>query len=504
MAYFGTGYSSPRRGADRQLFPGLFGAALLAAPAIATGILLGPLAALATPFALALLVAALRDYRVAVSITLFLLPIAPTRLIPREMIGMSGVYLVYGSLLLSLSSLLLTRALHPGRLRFPSWPRSFLLYLAVFVGSALHGALYTESTPEYFVALGVVTSTSVGTYLQVTLFNSGIVLGVAFVLSIALCNARRPAAYLVPLFASALCIAFAVFYLALASGGSLRDLASQESREYLSDIGLHANELGLMLNTALALALFSFVQARGVALRTALGAASAVLGVAVLLTFSRGTWLGSLAIIVYLLYVRRNGVLFVAALLVLPVAALLMPQSVAERATHEMGSKDVDALSSGRVDEIWQPLLPEILHSPLLGSGAGSVLWSDAARQHKILPVGHPHSAYLGALLDLGVLGTIAILLFFRHMWGLFRQLGARAAQPLWSGFFQGAAACILLLFVQGLTDDSFLPGRTQAYLWIGYGIGVGMAARLKARAPSGRQVPAGVPAAATPKATRP
>jgi O-antigen ligase len=491
MNHLRTGGSSRRVAGDGQGFFAVLAAAGLALPAIAAGVLVGPFAAFATPFALALVVAALRDYRVAAWLTVFLLPVAPTQLVPHQMLGVSGVYLVYGSLLLSISSLLLTRALRPGRLVFPAWPRSFLLYLAVFIASGLHGALYTESTPDYFVVLDVIKSASVGTYLQVTLINPAVVLGAAFVLSVAICNARRPAMYLVPVFAPALVFAFAVFYLALTSGSALKDLASQESRQYLSDIGLHANELGLLLNTAWALALFSFSQARGFTLKAALGATSVVLGLAVLLTFSRGAWLGSLAVVAYLLYVRRNVVLFVAALLVLPAAALLMPQSVAERATHEMGSKDVDALSSGRVDEIWQPLLPEILHSPLLGSGAGSVLWSEAARQHKILPVGHPHSAYLGALLDLGVLGTIAILLFFRHMWRLFRQLGAAAPDRLWRGFFHGAAACVLLLFVQGMTDDSFLPGRTQAFLWIGYGAAVGFAARLKAREGSARSAPA-------------
>ncbi|MFL6671708.1 MAG: O-antigen ligase family protein [Massilia sp.] len=490
MKVFRTGHSYHSRG-DRQPLLGLFAAAGLAALVIATGQLFGPFAAFAAPFALALLVAALRDYRVATWITVFVLPIGPTSLVPREMLGVSPIYLVHGALLLSFSSLLLTRALRPGRLVFPSWPRSFLVYLAVFVLSGLHGAMYTDQTPDYFVALNVVTSASVGVYLQVTLLNSAVALGAAYVLSIAMCNARRPLMYLIPIFASALIFAFAVFYFALASGGSLNDLASQESREYLSRTGLHANELGLLLNTAWALALFSLFQAPGFATRAALGAVAAVLGLAVLLTFSRGAWLGSLAVIAYLLYVRRNLVLLAAALLVLPVAALLMPASVAERATHEIGSKDVDALSSGRVDEIWKPLLPEILNSPLLGSGAGSVLWSEAAKQHKILPVGHPHSAYLGALLDLGVLGTIAVLLFFRHMWRLFRQLGVSAPERLWRGFFNGAAACILLLFVQGLTDDSFLPGRTQAYLWLGYGAAVGFASRLKARERSTHRAPA-------------
>jgi O-antigen ligase len=487
-----AGRSTPR--IDRQSFLVLFIVLGLTAMAIVAGELFGPLAAVATPFAIALLVAALRDYRLSTWLTIFILPIGPTNVISRDMLGLSPIYLVYAMLMVTFSSLLLTSALHPGRLVFPSWPRMFWLYLALFVGASIHGAFYIESIPDYFVALNVVTSNSVRDYLLVTLINPSLALAVAFVVSIAIRSARRPAMYLIPVFASAMLYAFVVFYFAITSGGSLNDLASQESRAYLSGTGMHANELGLLLNTALALALFSFSNVRRFALRVSLGIVVAIFALAVLLTFSRGSWLGTLAVIGYLLYVRRNFALFAVALLVLPIAVMLMPASVAERATHEMGGNDVDALSSGRVDEIWKPLLPEVLKNPLLGGGTASVMWSEPARQQSMLPVGHPHSAYLGALLDLGVIGAAVILLFFRHMWRLFRRVAAHVGDRLWQGVFHGAAACILLMFVQGMTDDSFLPSRTQPYVWISYGAALGFASRMKARA---RAVPAMAPAMA-------
>jgi O-antigen ligase len=486
---------SPRT--DRPPVVVFFAVLAVTALSVVAGELFGPLAAVATPFAIALLVAALRDYRVAIWLTVFMLPIAPTNLIPKDKIGVSPVYIVYALVLVTISSLLLTGALRPGRLVIPRWPRMFWLYVLLFVGAAIHGAFYLESIPDYFVALNVITSNSLRDYLQVTVLTPSLALVTAFLLSVAIRSANRPALYLVPVFASATVYALVVFWFAVTSGSSLNDLASQDSRQYLSGTGMHANELGLLLNTAMSLALFSFATVRRLALRLTLGILAGVLGLAVLLTFSRGAWLGTLAVVGYLLFVRRNFILFGIALLLLPVAAMLMPESVAERATHEMGSNNVDAVSSGRVDDIWLPLLPEIAKHPLVGGGTGSIMWSDAAKEQNILPVGHPHSAYLGALLDLGVIGTVIILLFFRHMWRQYRRLSNQVEDRFWHGFFNGAAACILLLFVQGMTDDSFLPGRTQPYMWICYGVAIGFGARLKAREHSRARVPATAPAAA-------
>jgi hypothetical protein len=458
-------------------------AVALALLVVAVDDVAGPLVAVAMPAGAAILLASLRDYRAATCLAIFMLPVAPTSLIPHSITGIAGANLLNVVLLIAASSLLLTYALRRGRLALPRWPAPFFLYLAVFIAAAAHGAFSVDGIPDYFVTLHVIDATSVRYYLQITLINPAAGLAAAAVLSIALRNATRPRLYLIPLFAAAVVLACAVFTFAATSSGSLDELASQESRRYLSGTGLHANELGLMLNTAWALSLFCCINAERLALRIALGVVSALLLAGVALTFSRGAYLGTLAVFGYLLYLQRRFLSFALALLVLPVAMLLMPQSVTERATHDADSKDVDSLSSGRVDEIWRPLLPEILKSPLVGSGTGSIMWSEAAKEHKILPVGHPHSAYLGALLDLGVLGTVVVLLFFRHMWRLFNRLGARLPDRLWAGFFHGAAACVLLVFVQGATDDSFLPGRTQSFLWLAYGAAIGFAARLKSRA---------------------
>lgn len=448
---------------------------------LGAAIAFGPYLTMAVPLVVALSASALRDYRVAACIVAFMLPIAPTYLVSHDIVGISGANLMYLLVLIASSALLASCAHHRARFALPLWPRAFWLYLGVFVAAAVHGAISSGDIPDYFVLLNVVSSTDVKTYFQDTLINPAVALGAAGVLSVAVRNARRPSLYLVPLFCSATVFACAVLAVAATSGSSLNDLARQESREYLSGTGLHANELGLLLNTAWALALFTCVEVKRVSTRLAFSGVAGLMAVGVALTFSRGAYLGFLISIVYLLLVKRKFFLIVCAALSIPLVALILPESVTHRATHEVHSNDVDALSSGRIDEIWKPLLPEVIKSPLLGGGIGSILWSEAARQRKILPVGHPHSAYLGALLYVGVIGMSVVLGFFAHMWRLFTRLGVEARQPLWRGFFNGAAACVMVLLVQGATDDSFLPGRTQSFLWLAYGIAIGFQSRLNA-----------------------
>jgi O-antigen ligase len=242
---------------------------------------------------------------------------------------------------------------------------------------------------------------------------------------------------------------------------------------------MHANELGLMFNMAFALTLFCFFSIKGGLRKWLLGIAGMVLLVAITLTFSRGAYLGFLVTALYFLYTQKKIRVMLPGLVLLPATILLMPQAVLDRATTGAQDRNIDTISAGRYDGIWRPLLPEVQDSPVIGNGLSSILWSKAAQRGAILRVGHPHSAYLGVLLDMGVLGAVVIVLLFWHMRRLFHVLAMQCADPIWRGFFRGAVACILLLLVQGLTDDRFTPTFPQTFLWLAYGIALGLAARM-------------------------
>jgi O-antigen ligase len=245
---------------------------------------------------------------------------------------------------------------------------------------------------------------------------------------------------------------------------------------------------------ALAITLFVFAGATGWRSKIVLGCCVLIQAGAVFLTFSRGAYIGSVTIIVYFLITQKGKPWTRLALLgVLAGAILVMPGSILQRTTNQSANQDIDELSSGRVDEIWLPLIPSVLESPLIGRGHGSILWSEAAKRKEILPVGQPHSAYLAALLDTGIVGTAIILAFLAHAWHTFWKLRVMAKSKMLASFFQGASACIPLLLIQGITDDAFMPRYTQAFLWIAYGAALGLLSRSAVKrsvnhhAPSGR-----------------
>lgn len=436
--------------------------------------------AAALPLAAALATYALCNYQAALWLSAFVLPLASTYLLPSKMLGISGFSPMNIIVALPLLALLLHLLLHRKKLHIPPWPPMFFLFVFLFLAGGIHGAFYATSIPSYFLELNVTTASSVPAYLLEALLKPLEMLGIVYMLSIGVRNAVKPELFLVPVFLSAACIAGAILYVAASSPLPLAELSSQQNRNYLSGIGMHANELGLLLNMATALVLACLAGCRGRMLKIALGILSAVLACAVVLTFSRGAYLGLFSVIIFSLVVQRR--LNIAGVLIFLViaGAAFNPSPVSERAAQGIESSDPDAISSGRLKEIWLPLLPEIRNSPLIGHGLSSILWSQAARERQILPVGHPHSAFLGAVLDVGVLGSMLIGLFFVHMWRLFRGLGKHANAPLWRSFFSGAMACILLLLVQGVTDDSFLPTRTQPFLWLAYGYAVALYARQK------------------------
>ena len=91
-----------------------------------------------------------------------------------------------------------------------------------------------------------------------------------------------------------------------------------------------------------------------------------------------------------------------------------------------------------------------------------------------MLPVDHPHSAYLAVLLDLGLVGIAVVGAFFWSAWRIFRRLSQDDADSQWRGVFEGGLVALMCLFIQGLTGDHFVPTYSQAALWVCYGLALG------------------------------
>jgi O-antigen ligase len=203
-----------------------------------------------------------------------------------------------------------------------------------------------------------------------------------------------------------------------------------------------------------------------------------LLVIALVFTFSRGAFVGFLLVNGLFLLWRFNAKTAALALLVGVALVLMLPEQVFERMSTGFG-EDANAVSAGRIDGIWLPLLPELWRSPIWGNGLGSVMWSDAMHNGFMLEVTHPHNAYLEALLDVGALGLAVLLAYYAHVWKNLRALGSNAVlSPELRGFYQGAAAGLLMLLVTGFVGSSLAPLPEQAFLWMAIGIMYGQLAR--------------------------
>jgi hypothetical protein len=441
----------------------------------------GFLAALLAIF-LVFVAATLFNFRIGVLAAMVLLPLSVTRLVPREILGIKGLNPLNGVLAMTTLAVILLCAFFPKKLLIPRWGKMTWMYIGLITVWGLYGATHVANIPPIYEALKIISFDSAGGYLRDVLLKPLIILMISYMLGLAVANAHRPEKYLVPLFATSVVLPSVVVGSIVFGGVTLSMLAAPNSRGFLSFLGVHANELGLMFNMSFALALFSTFSVISRTARLSLIAVAAFLAAAVVLTFSRGAFLGILAVCAYLLIKQRRFTVIACAVLVLPFLALLIPDAVIERATTGVATGDITAISAGRVGSIWLPLLPEFFDHPIFGQGLSSVLWSTAARRGTMLAVGHPHSAYLGMVLDFGLLGVPFIIGFFVYLWRYFRDLAVTMKGTVWEGYFQGASACVLLLAVQGVTDDRVTPTLAQVFLWLSFGIGIGLRARLASK----------------------
>jgi O-antigen ligase len=142
-----------------------------------------------------------------------------------------------------------------------------------------------------------------------------------------------------------------------------------------------------------------------------------------------------------------------------------------------------DAVSAGRIEGIWLPLLPEVLKSPFWGNGLGSTMWSSPMLSGVLDPTGHPHNAYLEGLLDMGIIGLGLLIAYYVDVWRRLRALGSDASlHPEMRGLFQGGAAALAVFLAAGMVGSTLRPSPEAAYLWIAIGLMYGLSSRRLAR----------------------
>jgi O-antigen ligase len=418
----------------------------------------------------------LRDFRIGVVLLIVLLPISRSTVFPHEMLGITGLNPLNLLLLATLAAYLL-QALPDGSFRRFVPGRLLWLYIVPIVVAGVLGSRHVGEIPPSLMNKLIEFSNATG-YLRDVVVKPLSTVVFALLVAAAVARSERPEKFLTPMLVSTWVMVALVCVYVLDSGISLTELASSVSREFLSPLGMHANELGRLYAFAYALLLFTWVETKGAWPRFALLASMGLVVVALMLTFSRGAFLAFALINALFLLWRRDAKTAILFGVVAACGLLLMPEAVYDRISTGFGQDaagGTDTISAGRIDHIWLPLLPEIPGSPIWGHGLSSILWSAPMRKGpgwEILAVGHPHNAYLQALLDMGVVGLVLLSAYFIHVWKGFRALSADPAlKPALRGFFLGAAAGLASLLVSYMTDSSLTPGPEQAFLWLAIGM---------------------------------
>jgi O-antigen ligase len=264
-----------------------------------------------------------------------------------------------------------------------------------------------------------------------------------------------------------------------------------------------AGYLGLIIPVALGMALtLAIFRDRGVDRRerlwelavTGLAAGTLVaLLAALLMSWSRGAWLGVGAALVVTVVVqsRRAFVVSAVAAFLLTFVLLLssinvIPEAIAERfsgigdyfGVFDVRGVKVDDANYAIVERMahWQAAMEMFVDHPALGVGFGNyeVVYPAYALPRWSDPLGHAHNYYLNVAAEAGLVGLVTYL----FLWGAALWQGWRAVRTLHGAsrsLAAGLLGMIIALSIHNAFDNLFVHGMA-----VQVGIGLGILAALR------------------------
>nr|WP_316643910.1 O-antigen ligase family protein [uncultured Roseateles sp.] len=433
--------------------------------------LFGGIPALLLTLPLIAVLAVFFDYRVGVVLLAFLLPWASSPVLPQAQ-GFNVINYLTFATLVSFGVPALFR-----KKELVGIPRPLIAYYLVplTVGVILAWPHLAEAVRNYS------GTDSASAYEGLQFIKSRYLKPMAFIifaclLANALRDSRKPERFLTSFLISSLLPALGVFFLIALYRVSLGDLQAQ--RNFLAPIGMHANEMAIMLAFSVGPILFMLGEFKSIVGRFLSTITLLMIVGALLLTFSRGGFIALVVIYaIYMIQSRRVTTLFVSVAVLLA-SLLFAPDAIKQRlltgvesgaVSNAVGNSN-DQLTAGRVVG-WQKLAPEVLKSPLWGRGLGSTAWSDFVKSGQYRAT-HPHNMYLAMLMDLGFLGFAALMFWYYKIIHAQRALSRRETlSPLMRRFMSGSAASLIGVLVLCVTNGDFAPKPEQTFFWFSVGV---------------------------------
>jgi O-antigen ligase len=219
-----------------------------------------------------------------------------------------------------------------------------------------------------------------------------------------------------------------------------------------------ANHLALMLGRA-----WPFLIAAALSGRQWVWLPAGLVGLALILTFSTGGWLGALAgtLVVFAAMGRRRLALRVGAI---AVGVLVLTSGLAIAGVLPERLNPLRQTGGFRVD-LWLSSLEMVRDHPILGIGLDNFAYVYQAylREGAVAEpnLSHPHNWLLHMWLGLGLPGLVAFSWLVARFW---RQVRARA-ESRW--LVAGAAGAMADLLIHGLIDNSYFLVDLAFVFWL-------------------------------------
>ncbi|HRS51474.1 MAG TPA: O-antigen ligase family protein [Candidatus Marinimicrobia bacterium] len=190
-----------------------------------------------------------------------------------------------------------------------------------------------------------------------------------------------------------------------------------------------------------------------------------------LMTYSRGSWLAAIAVIIaYIAVSKKRWIVFGIATLVFILAPYVFPQSVIDRVKYtfteqqgydatlqeHIGGITIDTSASERIRS-WRSALKDVTKHPLLGFGVTGWRFLDAQ--------------YIRVLIETGIIGLVAFLYLQFSLLLNIRKVYSDAKTPLYRALAQGFFVGTIAMMAHSITANTFIIVRIIEPFWLACGL---------------------------------
>ena len=240
--------------------------------------------------------------------------------------------------------------------------------------------------------------------------------------------------------------------------------------DMFSDIGFriystlgNPNVFGEYLILIIPFVVSYFFYVKGVAKKTIFVVIGSMLMLALILTFSRGCWLGIMfaAMVFLILLDRRCIILIIIVIMLLP---LFLPETIMNRF---MSIGNMEDTSTSYRFYIYMGSLSMLKDYWLCGVGPGETAFNLVypAYAYDTITAPHSHNLFLQILCDTGICGIVVFVLLLANTFKTC-AIGLKKADDSNRIFVIGAISSLCGFFVQSMFDYSFYNYRVMFMFW--------------------------------------